>query len=246
MSVSAVVVIATSAAPLASRSVAVARRVVLRAHDETTPLLRPLVNRLNNIDKLLLVLQHPVQLIVVSRPEVAHHVFVAEEEHHGHRVVELVHLFEVGDLVEVADVDDGEVLDAVGDFVEDFVLAHAVWVPVAAEADYHQAVFFGHDGLVDVPAGDEVGDYDGAHGCAVGGGCCLAVWRFGEQSWFERLLVRFSRRSSRLSTAGIAEWCFDGVGLEWLAQKVCRNSWMPDVEGEATPTLTLASINATT
>ncbi len=95
---------------------------------------------------------------------------VAEEEHEGDGVVELVHLLEVGHLVEVADVDDGEVLDAVGDLVEHFVLAHAVGVPVAPEADYHEAVFFGHDCLVDVPAGDEVGDDDGAHG---GGGLCV-------------------------------------------------------------------------
>lgn len=41
--------------------------------------------------------------------------FVAEEEHQRHGVVELVHLLEVGDLIEITDVEDGEVLDAVGD-----------------------------------------------------------------------------------------------------------------------------------
>ncbi len=40
---------------------------------------------------------------------------VAEEEHQRHWVIELVHLLEVGDLVQVADVEDGEVFDAVGD-----------------------------------------------------------------------------------------------------------------------------------
>jgi hypothetical protein len=147
-----------------SHSVAITRRVILRAHHQTPSFLRALVNRLNNINKLLLILEHPVQLVVISRAEIAHHVLVAEEEHHRDRVVQLVHLLEIGHLVQVADVDDGEVLDAVRDLVEDFVLAHAVWVPVAPEADHYQAVFFGHDGLVDVPAGDEVGDYDGAHG----------------------------------------------------------------------------------
>jgi hypothetical protein len=92
-------------------------------------------------------------------------VLVPEEKHHRDGIVQLVHLLEVWHLVEVTDVDDGEVLDAVGDFVEDFVLAHAVGVPVAAEADYHEPVFFGHYGLVDVPAGYEVGNDDGAHGC---------------------------------------------------------------------------------
>jgi hypothetical protein len=159
-----------------SHSVAITRRVIFRAHHQTPPLLRALVNRLNNINKLLLVLEHPVQLVVVSRAEIAHHVLVAEEEHHRDRVVQLVHLLEIRHLVQVADVDDGEVLDAVRDLVEHFVLAHAVWVPVAPEADYDEAVFFGHDGLVDVPAGDEVGDYDGTHG---GSGVFGGVWWFG-------------------------------------------------------------------
>ena len=44
--------------------------------------------------------------------------FIAEEEHEGDRVVEFVHLLEVGDLIEVADVDDGEVLDAISDALE--------------------------------------------------------------------------------------------------------------------------------
>jgi hypothetical protein len=62
-----------------------------------------------------------------------------------------VHLLEVGNLVEIADVDDGEVLDSVGDTVEDLVLSHAVGVPVATEADDDEALFLGHDSLVDVP-----------------------------------------------------------------------------------------------
>ncbi len=40
---------------------------------------------------------------------------VAEEEHEGDGVVKLIHLLKVGNLIEVADVDDGEVLDTVGD-----------------------------------------------------------------------------------------------------------------------------------
>ena len=146
-----------------SLSISIPRRIILRTNDQTPPLLRALVDRLDNINQLLLILQHPVELVVVAGAEIAHHVLVAEEEHEGDGIVEFVHLLEVGDLVEVADVDDGEVLDAVGDLVEDFVLPHAVGIPVAAEADHDQAVFFGHDGLVDVPAGDEVGDDDGAH-----------------------------------------------------------------------------------
>lgn len=92
---------------------------------------------------------------------------IPEEEHERDGVVELVHLLEVRDLVEIADVDDGEVLDAVCDLVEHFILAHAVRIPVATEADDDEAVFFGHDGLVDMPAGYEMRDDDGAHGVCV-------------------------------------------------------------------------------
>ena len=67
-------------------------------------------------------------------------------------------------MINVANVDDGETLELVCDFVENFILAHAIWVPVAAEADDDEALFFRENGLVDVPAGDEVGDCDGAHG----------------------------------------------------------------------------------
>lgn len=77
---------------------------------------------------------------------------VAEEEHDGAWVVELVHLVEVGDLVDVADVDGGEGLDLVGDLVEDFVLGHAVAVVVAAESYDYDAFFFGEDGLINVPS----------------------------------------------------------------------------------------------
>lgn len=74
----------------------------LGADHQTTTLLGALVYRLDDIDQLLLVFQHPVQLVVVSRAEIAHHMLVAVEEHDRHPVVELVHLVEVWDLVKVA------------------------------------------------------------------------------------------------------------------------------------------------
>ena len=40
---------------------------------------------------------------------------VAEEEHERHRIVELVHLLEVRNLIEIADVEHGEILDTVRD-----------------------------------------------------------------------------------------------------------------------------------
>lgn len=149
-------------------SVPVARTVVLRTHNQTSALLRTLVHRLQDIDNLLLVFQHPIQLVVVTRPEITHHMFIPKEEHDGARVVEFVHLLEVGHLVQIAEVDDGKVLDAIGDFVEHLVLAHAVGIPITAEPDYHQAVFFGHDGLVDVPCSGQMGDDNGTHGGGAG------------------------------------------------------------------------------
>lgn len=40
---------------------------------------------------------------------------IAEKEHERDRIVELVHLFEIGHLVQVADVENREVLHSVGD-----------------------------------------------------------------------------------------------------------------------------------
>lgn len=78
--------------------------------------------------------------------------FIAEEEHDGTWIVELVHLVEIRDFVDINEIEDGKVLALVCDAVEDFVLLFAGVVPVAAEADYHDSVVFRHDGLVDVPA----------------------------------------------------------------------------------------------
>ena len=47
--------------------------------------------------------------------------------------------------------------------VEDFILPHAIRIPVTTEADDDQSLVFRHDRLVDMPAGDEMGEHDGAH-----------------------------------------------------------------------------------
>lgn len=41
--------------------------------------------------------------------------FVSEEEHEGDWIIKFIHLFKVGNLVEIANVDNGEVLDTIGD-----------------------------------------------------------------------------------------------------------------------------------
>jgi hypothetical protein len=104
----------------------VSGRVVLGTDDQTTSLLGTSVHRLEDINELLLVLKNPFDLIIVTGAQIDHHVLVSEEEHERTRVVKFVHLVEVGDLVDVAEVDDSEVADLVGDLVEDFILAHAV------------------------------------------------------------------------------------------------------------------------
>lgn len=83
--------------------------LTLGADNQTTALLRALVNGFNDVDQLLLVLQHPIQLVIVTRSEIAHHVFVPVKEHDRHRIVELVHRVEIGDLVDIAQVDNSEV-----------------------------------------------------------------------------------------------------------------------------------------
>ena len=138
--------------------ISVSRRVIFGRDNKTTTLLCTFVDGLDDIDELLLIFQDPIKFVVVTSTKIAHHVFVAEEEHDGDRIVEFVHLLEVGHLIEVADIYDGEVLDPVCNLVEHFILTHAIWIPVAAEADYDETFVFSEDGLVDVPGGDKMRD----------------------------------------------------------------------------------------
>jgi len=137
--------------------VAISGGVIFWTDDQTTALLRTAIDGLNNVDQFLLIFKNPVELVVVTGPEITHHVLVAEEEHEGNSVVKFVHLLEIGNLIEIADVDDSKVFDLVSDTVENFILSHAVWVPIATKSDNYKALLFRHDGLVDVPAGDEMG-----------------------------------------------------------------------------------------
>jgi len=61
----------------------------LGTDDETAALLGAAVDGLDDVDELLLVLEDPVELVVVAGAEIAHDVLVAEEEHDGARVVQL-------------------------------------------------------------------------------------------------------------------------------------------------------------
>ena len=64
--------------------------LTLRTNDQTTALLGSLVDSLNDINQFLFILQNPIELVIVSGPEIAHHVFVAVEEKEGHWVLTLV------------------------------------------------------------------------------------------------------------------------------------------------------------
>ena len=88
---------------------------------------------------------------------------IAEEEHEGDRIVEFVHLLEVFYFVDVANIDDGEVLHNIGDLVEHLILTHAVGLGLTTEANDHQSLVLRQDCLVDVPGGDKVRKDDGTH-----------------------------------------------------------------------------------
>lgn len=47
--------------------------------------------------------------------------------------------------------------------VKNFILTHAIRVPIATESNNDQTFLLRHDGLVDVPAGDKMGENDGTH-----------------------------------------------------------------------------------
>lgn len=79
-----------SPSPRHTDLVSIACRVVLGADDETAALLGAAVDGLDDVDELLLVLEDEVELVVVSGSQIHHDQLVAEEEHDGHRVVQLV------------------------------------------------------------------------------------------------------------------------------------------------------------
>ena len=63
---------------MSPRSVSVLGGVILGRHDETAPLPRTPVHRLNNVHQLLLILHGPVDLVVVASAKINHYVLVPE------------------------------------------------------------------------------------------------------------------------------------------------------------------------
>ena len=140
--------------------------VVLGRHHNTPALDRAPVYGLYDVDHLLLVLQRPVDLVVVTRAQIDHDVLVPVEEHGGAGVVQLVHLVEVWHLSDVHQVAHSKVLHLLRDLVQGLVHLHALWVPVVAEADDHHPLSFVQDGLVHLPAVGEMGKHV-RHGCVL-------------------------------------------------------------------------------
>lgn len=97
------------------------------------------------------------------------------EEHDSARVIQLIHLeqnisahrtgdarrayfVEIGDLGDIAQVDNGKVLHLLRNGVQRLVHFHTLWIPVVSESDDDDAILFGFDGFVDVPATWEMGE----------------------------------------------------------------------------------------
>jgi hypothetical protein len=72
---------------LVRRLVPITCRVVFRADHQSPTLFGSSVDGLYDVDELLLILKHPVEFVVVSRPKITHHMFVSEEKHDCHGVV---------------------------------------------------------------------------------------------------------------------------------------------------------------
>ena len=71
--------------------------LTLRTHDQTLALGRPSVHRLNDINKLLLIFYQKVDLVVVTRAQIAQDVFIAVEKHDAELVDKFVHGVEILD-----------------------------------------------------------------------------------------------------------------------------------------------------
>jgi len=83
--------------------------------------------------------------------------------HYCHGIVEFVHGLEVWHLVEIAKVDNSKVLHLLCDSGENIVLAQAVGITVLSKADDYKSFVLLQNSLVDVPAGAQMRQNDGAH-----------------------------------------------------------------------------------
>jgi hypothetical protein len=69
--------------------------VVLGTDDETTPFPGTTIDCFDNLMHLFLVVQAPIDLVIITSSKITHHVLVTIEEHDCALVVKLVHLVKV-------------------------------------------------------------------------------------------------------------------------------------------------------
>lgn len=62
------------------------------------------------------------------------------------------HLVEVGNLSDIYEIDHRKVLDFLRDRIKSLVHGHTLAVPIMTKPDNDNAVFFGLDGFVNMPA----------------------------------------------------------------------------------------------
>ena len=92
------------------RLVAILGRVVFRRDDQTPAFTCAQVDGLDDVDHFLLVLQCPVDFVVITGAQIDHDVLISEEKHHRAGVVKLVHLVEIRHFCYVDQIDDCEIV----------------------------------------------------------------------------------------------------------------------------------------
>ncbi len=96
-------------------SIAVLGGIVLGRNHKTSSLPCSSINSLHNVNEFLLVLESPVDLVVIPSTQIDHDVLVPEEEHDGAGVVKLIHRVEVRYLANIYEIHDSKVLDGLCD-----------------------------------------------------------------------------------------------------------------------------------
>ena len=79
-------------------SIFILGRIVLGTDHQSSSFPCSSINRFYQINHFLLIFHCPINLIVVSRPQIDHYVFVSVKKHDCARIVYLVHLVKVGNL----------------------------------------------------------------------------------------------------------------------------------------------------
>lgn len=121
-------------------SVFILSGVVFGGNDETFAFACSSIDNFADINELLLVVHSPVDLVVVTRTKIDHHMFVSEEEHDGDRIVKLVHRVEIWYFRDIHEIDHRKVPHFIDNLVQNLVHFHALRVPVVTKSNDHKTV----------------------------------------------------------------------------------------------------------